>query len=102
MCVCACGCGWVWVWVWVWVCVHTSVFEPLRLPHAHTHAQNHNSIPTPTAPSPLGLYTILPSPILFGIYFHKGGRVEAIYCAIAWAIKGGQVECLNKEGVFTE
>ena len=44
----------------------------------------HLYIHTPsTPPSRLGLYTILPSPILYGVWHKQGGSVGvAVYCAM--------------------
>jgi len=36
--------------------------------------------PLPTWPSYVGLYTILPSPILYGVWHTKGGSVGGVYC----------------------
>jgi len=37
---------------------------------------------------PLGLYTILPLLMLYGIYCNNGGPGETVYCAIVWAMAG--------------
>ena len=49
----------------------------------------------------VGLYTILPSPILYGIYSNAGGRGETQHRVILWAIQraGGvpkQKGCLHR------
>jgi len=44
----------------------------------------------------VGLYTILPSPILYGIYCNYGGSAVTLYCAIVWAMTGRGGGCLNK------
>jgi len=36
----------------------------------------------------LCLYTILPSPIVYGIYCNNGGSEGTLYCAIVWAMTG--------------
>jgi len=46
------------------------------------------------------LYTILPLPILYVVYIAvKGGRSDIIYCAIVWAVRGGEGGAQTK-GVF--
>ena len=39
--------------------------------------------------SRLGLYTILPSPILCGIYCNHRGSGVTLYCATVWAMTWG-------------
>jgi len=36
----------------------------------------------------VGPYTILPSPIVYGIYCDDGGSGVTLYCAIVWAMTG--------------
>jgi len=44
----------------------------------------------------LGLCTILPLPILYGMYCNKGWSGETLCCAIVWAMNGGGMGCPNK------
>ena len=71
--------------MYIYILLLPGAFGVVR--HQTSHSALVNTKPL-DGESRLGLYTILLSPILYGMYCNNGRSGEILYCAIAWTMKG--------------
>ena len=93
----------IYLYLYIYVCVHIYIYILQQGPRTRGHAGAGQEEASRKVLFVLevGLYTILPFPISYGIYCNKGGSGDIIYCAIVWAMRSGEGAAQTK-GVFAK